>query len=200
MSPVGLGNRLLDNSYSVGVLNEQKLKAIENKGTQTDQVLDLSGSPEQIAAEISSQDVSTIKAIKINNSLVSMTPKQIESLIGELKSKCLDSQNKLKPDIKFEVFLSSTGTGFEMSAVENKPQPKTVEAPVVPKPVSKDIPIESDAITQKTLAVGAKFTETIKSKDPKQISALVVEVDTQIKALDAEIEKLNLLLKKISQE
>ncbi len=118
----GIGNRLLSNPYAGSVLTETKSKAIENKGTQTDQVLDLSGSPEQIAAEISSQDINSIKAIKINNSLVTMSPKQIESLITELKSKCLESDNKLKTDIKFANFQSWTGQNkIEINAVETLP-------------------------------------------------------------------------------
>lgn len=183
----GIGNRILSNPYAGSVLNETKSKTIENKGTQTDQVLDLSGSPEQIAAEISSQDINSIKAIKINNSLVTMSPKQIESLITELKSKCLDSNNKLKPDIKFDAFQATTGTDVEINAVETKLESKPIESPVTPKETS----IDNDPITQNTLSISSKFTDTIKSKDPKQISNLLIEVDTQIKNIDSEIAKLN---------
>lgn len=123
----GIGNRILSNSYTGNVLTESKAKSVENKGTQTDQVLDLSGNPEQIANEISSQDISTIKAIKINNSLVTMTKPQIEKLIQELKTKCLDENNNLKPDIKFANFKALTGTKANINAVVTSVSTNNVE-------------------------------------------------------------------------
>lgn len=99
----------LENKYQTKEIDSKKLSAIIDNDSQQDQVLDLSGTKENIRNEIAAQDISSIKAIKVEGKLVSISQEDLKSLIGELKTKCLDENNQLKGNFKFSVFEKTTG-------------------------------------------------------------------------------------------
>ncbi len=192
MSLTGLGNKL-DNSYIPTKL--PSTKGIVKDGTTTDHVLDLSGDPKQIVNEILNQDVSKIKAINVNGQLVQLKPAEVEKLITELKSKCLDGDN-LKSDFKFVNFSKSTG----ISVVESKLDPAIIEninkTSLTSEKLMSDIPkyksllglsiSNSDTITKPELHNKAAVTliKAVASFDQQ-----VTNVNEQIKSLQNELAK-----------
>ncbi|MBC7473773.1 MAG: hypothetical protein H7263_05735 [Candidatus Sericytochromatia bacterium] len=192
MSLTGLGNKL-DNSYIPTKL--ASTKGIVKDGTTTDNVLDLSGDPKQIANEILNQDVSKIKAINVNGQLVQLKSADVEKLITELKSKCFDGDN-LKADFKFVNFSKSTG----ICVVESKLDPAVIEninkTSLTSEKLMSDIPkyksllgisiSNSDTITKPDLhnKAAATLIKAVSSFD-QQVS----NVNNQIKLLQNELSK-----------
>lgn len=105
---LGFTNKL-EKQYETKDIKSTKNNPIIDNGTQTDNVLDLSGTKEDIRNEIASQDINSIKAIKIEGKLVSISKEDLQDLITELKTKCLDENNELKSNFKFNVLEKSTG-------------------------------------------------------------------------------------------
>jgi GH24 family phage-related lysozyme (muramidase) len=77
-------------------------------GTTTDQVLDLSDAS-QLAAELTQQDLSQVKAIKIGSTyLATPDAKVLRTLAEQLKSVCVDNKGQLRKDFQYIDFASKT--------------------------------------------------------------------------------------------
>lgn len=90
-------------------LTEAKIKShkISNENTITDNVLDLSDNS-RLAEELTSQDINKVKAVKINNKLVSISPTDLKKMVAELKLNCLNQEGKLSNSFAID-FQNKTG-------------------------------------------------------------------------------------------
>lgn len=74
-------------------------KAVES--TASDQILDLSDAT-KLAAELTTQDLNNVKAIKVGNDYLAVPNGQVlKDMIAQLKNVCIDKAGKLRGDFKY---------------------------------------------------------------------------------------------------
>lgn len=187
MSVSGINNRL-GNSYQAKTLDNNQLKTIKNDNTLTDNILNLSGDSSQIASEIMSQDINSIKAININGKLVSLNKDQVTKLVSELKEKCLNPDNSLKENFKFANFEKSTG----ISVVESDLDVKTLES--TDKSTGATGKLLSDLNTHQLFDINVdKSNGNIKNQHinkASEIGSAIGKIDKQIESLKGQVESL----------
>ncbi|MFN8673796.1 MAG: hypothetical protein U0457_17170 [Candidatus Sericytochromatia bacterium] len=191
---LGSLNNQLSGVYKTREVSSSTKKTIADNASTTDQVLDLSGSKEQITNEILKQDISSVKAVKIEGKLVSLDKEQLNQLISELKDKCLDPNSQLKENFKFMGFEKFTG----IKVVESKLDINDIREidnnnsnfNQIAKTLEKDTSLFDSRANWKS---GGSSLSTLHENKAKEISKKLTDISTLENKIQNSIDKLTLV-------